>query len=111
MEFRALCFTDHRLPSVMNAYHETRSRLFYTSPRWSHPAVKYTAEQLSIKFLAIEDEVHAYAIFKKAYTQVRHLVMQGLEIPEINKPVMLPKPACRHIALTHLQKIRQHLGA
>jgi hypothetical protein len=114
MEFRALClgfYSELRLPSVIDAYRETRSRSYYTSPRWSHPVVKYTAEQLSTQFLAIDDEAEAYKLFKKAYTQVCQLVKQGHEIPHINKPVMLPKPASKHIAQTHLQKLRQHLGA
>ncbi|EHL29714.1 MULTISPECIES: hypothetical protein [Legionella] len=113
LQFRALClgfYENLRLPSASDAYREIKARAYVTSQNWSHPAVRFTAKRMGLKFLNEKDDANTFSIFKKAYEQVCHLIKQGLEVPEISEPVMLSKTQNKHVASEHLGKMRQILG-
>ena len=114
LQFKALClafYEDLRLPKASDAYQEIRNKSYSKNINWSHAAVKFTAQRLSIDFLAIKQEAEAYALFKEVYGEVCHLVRQGHALPEMQNKVMLPKTPDRELAKMHLQTIRQQLGA
>lgn len=114
LQFKALClafYEDLRLPKASDAYQEIRNKSYSKNINWSHAAVKFTAQRLSIDFLAIKQEAEAYALFKEVYGEVCHLVRQGHALPEMKDRVMLPKTPDHELAKMHLQTIRQQLGA
>lgn len=113
LEFRSLClsfYEDLGLPSVNDAFIETQSLRYTNKPNWSHPAVKYTASKLGRAYLAIEYKNEAFAVFKKAYEQVCHLVRQGGAVPEVKDEIFIAHDKSREVALHHLNNLRQMLG-
>ncbi|CDZ79391.1 hypothetical protein BN59_03709 [Legionella massiliensis] len=113
LQFRALClgfYSDLRMPSAAEAHREILNCAYAKKPKWSHAVVKFTANRLGPKFLAIENEGHSFAIFKEAYEQVCHLIRQGHQLPAIEEPVWCIPPQSKEIATTQLAKIRQLLG-
>ena len=113
LEFKALClafYNDLRLPKASDAYCEIKNKAYSSSIHWSHPAVKFTAQKLSIEFLTLDDAT-AYPLFKAAYEEVCHLVRQGHSLPGMPDRVMLPRTPNKELARRHLQQIKQHLGA
>ena len=113
LQFKALClsyYNDLKLPTLSEAYQEIKNRAYSRSIHWSHPAVKFTAQKLSIDFLTL-NESEAYPVFKEAYEKVCHLVRQGHELPRMPNRVMLPRTPNKELARQHLQHIRLHLGA
>lgn len=114
LQFKALClafYEDLRLPKVGEAYLEIRNKAYSKSLHWSHAAVKFTAQKLSLDFLDIRQEAEAYKHFKRAYNEVCHLVRQGHALPDMPDQVLLPKASDKAIAKRYLQTIKQQLGA
>lgn len=113
LQFRALClafYEDLRLPAAQDAYREVKAKAFVTSENWSHPAVRYTAKRMGLEFLTAQDDAETFALFKKSYEKVCHLIKQGHSVPESLDPVLVPKPQNQSIALGHLNKMRHILG-
>lgn len=113
LEFRGLCLAYYeglRLPSTADAYRDYRQ--YARSGKWNnaHDAVKLTAKKLGARFLTIERDMDAYPRFKKMYAQVCHLARLGIELPQVETPVLLGKPTNSEAARMHLSHLKQHLG-
>lgn len=112
MQFRTLCLeaiSAESLPSLAQAFNETRNWYFYNINQWSHPAVRFTAAKLPREFWGMENLHQAFKTFSAIYSDVCFLVKQGHEIPyaELKR---VPASKNLDLAKQQLQEIKKKLG-
>lgn len=114
LQFKALCvafYEELRLPKVIDAYREVLRLGRDENPRWSSKLIGCIAKRMPDEFFLIEQEHLAYAVFKEVYGQVCEFVKQGHELIEPKEQHQVRRIPSRDIARTHLQQIKQHIGA
>jgi len=112
LQFKSLClayYEDLRLPKASDAYLEIRNMAYSNKVGWSHEVVKFIAQKLPIDFLNINQEAVAYKQFKEAYNEVCNLVRQGVELPKMERRMMIIRTPNKEIAKQHLNAIKQQL--
>lgn len=84
-QFRQLCLkgkTD-ALPTVHKAFNEARQNALYASPKWSHPAVKFTVKYVGVDVVNSAYTHEAFLMFEKGYSKVCARIAEGLAVPEV----------------------------
>ncbi len=84
-QFRHLCLKGKTgaLPSVHKAFAEARQNALYSSPKWSHKAVKFTVKYVGVDVVNSAYTHEAFQTFSKAYAKVCVRISEGFTIPDV----------------------------
>ncbi len=87
-QFRHLCLSrlntsEHVLPSVHKAFREATNNLNLAYPKWTHPAIKFTAKHMGIEKLNAARVDIAFKEFNTIYQRVCTKVLEGHQVPEV----------------------------
>lgn len=117
-EFHALCLrnlVDYGLPDVHKAFVEATHHASNHKHSWSHPVIAHAVVKLDCSLRQMENKHIVFTQFKAIYDSLCRRVMQGDVLPpiphkELKALLLKRQPSSKHIALTHLNKMREHLG-
>ena len=85
-QFRQLCLKGKTglLPTVHQAFSEARQNALYASPKWSHPAVKFTVKYVGVDVVNSAYTHVAFQTFEKGYLKVCARIADGFAVPDVN---------------------------
>ena len=84
-QFRQLCLKGKtvQLPTVHQAFAEARQNALYSSPKWSHPAVKFTVKYVGVDVVNSAYTFDAFQAFQKGYSKVCARIAEGFSVPDV----------------------------